>query len=67
VGRPVSVLTEKNVATVITLIEEDATNTMQEIEADRSILLSSVSNILCERIELRKICMHWVPYLLTDK
>ena len=32
VGRLVSVLTEKNVATVKTLIEEDAQYTMQEIE-----------------------------------
>ena len=32
VGRPVSVLTEKNVATVKTLTEEDARNTVQEIE-----------------------------------
>ena len=32
VGRPVSVLTEKNVATVKTLIEEDARYTVQEIE-----------------------------------
>ena len=30
VGRPVSVLTEKNVATVKTLIEEDACYTMQD-------------------------------------
>ena len=32
VGRPVSVLTEKNNATVKTLIEEDAHYTMQETE-----------------------------------
>ena len=32
VGRPVSVLTEKNVATVETLIEEDARCTVQEID-----------------------------------
>ena len=32
VGRPVSVLTEKNVATVKTLTEEDARYTVQEIE-----------------------------------
>ena len=36
VGRPVSVLTEKNVATVKMLIEEDAHYTMQEI--DRSYM-----------------------------
>ena len=32
VGRPVSVLTEKNIATVKTLIEKDACYTVQEIE-----------------------------------
>ena len=32
VGRPGSVLTEKNLATVTTLIEEDARYTVQEIE-----------------------------------
>ena len=32
VGRPVSVFTEKNVATVKKLIEEDARYTVQEIE-----------------------------------
>ena len=32
VGRPVSVLTEKNIATVKTLIREDARYTVQEIE-----------------------------------
>ena len=46
VGRPVSVLTEKNVATVKTLIEEDARYTMQEIEELSSIHLSSVLKIL---------------------
>ena len=48
VGRPVSVLTEKNVATVKTLIEEDARYTMQEIEELSAIHLSSVFKILRE-------------------
>ena len=56
VGRPVSVLTEKNVATVNTLIEEDACYTVQEIEELSGIHLSSVLKILCERLGLRKIC-----------
>ena len=55
VGRPVSVLTEKNVATVKTLIEEDARYTMQEIEELSGIHSSR------ERLGLRKICMRWVP------
>ena len=53
VGRPVSVLTEKNVATVKTLIEEDARNTIQEIEELSGIHSSSVLKILHERLGLR--------------
>ena len=66
-GRPVSVLTEKNVATVKTLIEEDARYTVQEIEELSGIHSSSVLKILRERLGLRKICVRWVPHLLTDK
>ena len=67
VGRPVSVLTEKNVATVKMLIGEDAHYTVQEIEELRGIHSSSVLKILRERLGLRKICAHRVPHLLTDE
>ena len=67
VGRPVSILTQKNVATVKTLIEEDARYTVQEIEELSGIHSSSVLKILRERLGLRKICARWVPHLLTDK
>ena len=66
-GRPVSVLTEKNVATAKTLIQEDARYIVQEIEEFSSIHSSSVLKILRERLGLRKICAHWVPHLLTDE
>ena len=66
-GRPVSVLTEKNVATVKTLIEEDARYTVQEIEELSSIHSSSVLKILREGLGLRKICVRWVPHLLTEQ
>ena len=66
-GRPVSVLTEKIVATVKTLIEEDARYSVQEIEELHCIHSSSVLKILHERLGLRKICAHWVPHLLTDE
>ena len=52
VGRPVSVLTEKNVATVKKLIEEDTCYTMQEIEESSGIHSSSVLKILRERLGL---------------
>ena len=48
VGKPVSVLMEKNVATVKTLIEENACYTMQEIEELSGIHSSSVLKILRE-------------------
>ena len=67
VGRPVSSLTEKNVATVKTLIEEDACYTLQEIEELCGIRSSSVLKILLERLGLGKICARWVPHLLTDE
>ena len=67
VGRPVSVLTEKNVATVKTLIEEDTHYTMQEIDELSGIYSSCVLKILRERLGLRKICARWVPHLLTDE
>ena len=67
VGRPVSVLTEKNVATVKTLIEEDARYTMQEIEELSGIHLSNVLKNFRVGLGLRKICARWVPHLLTDE
>ena len=67
VGRPVSILTEKNVATVKKLIEKDARYTVQEIEELSGIHSSSVLKILRERLGLRKICARWVPHLLTDE
>ena len=67
VGRPVSILMEKNVATVKTLIEEDARYTVQEIEELSGIHSSSVLKILRERLGLCKICTRWVPHLLTDE
>ena len=66
VGRPVSISTEKIVATVKKLIEEDTHYTVQEIEELSGVHSSSVLKILRERLGLRKICVHWVPHLLTD-
>ena len=56
VGRLVSVLTEENVATVKTLMEEDVRYTVQEIEELSGIQSSSVLKILRERLGLGKIC-----------
>ena len=62
VGRPVSVLTEKNVTTLKTLIEEDERYTVQDIEELSGIHSSSVLKILCEQFGLRKICALGAPF-----
>ena len=68
VGRPVSVLTEKNLATVKALIEEDTRYNVQEIEELSCIHSSSVLKLLRERLGLRKICAgSGVPHLVTDE
>ena len=66
-GRPVSVLTEKNVAVVKSCIEEDARYTVQEIVSITGIHSSSVNKILRERLGLQKVCARWVPHLLTEE
>ena len=60
-------MTEKTVATVKTLIKEDARYGVQEINELSGIHSSSVLKILHERLRLRKICARWVPHLLTDE
>ena len=55
-------MTEKNVATVKTLIEEDACYTVQEIEELSGIHSSSVLKILRERLGLHKICALGAPF-----
>ena len=65
--RPVSVLTEKNVVTVKTLIEEEVRYTVQEIEELSGIHSSSVLKILCERLGLRKVYACWVLHFFTDE
>ena len=49
------------------LIEEDARHNVQDIEELSGIHSSSVLKILRERLRLRKICVRWVPHLLTDE
>jgi histone-lysine N-methyltransferase SETMAR len=67
VGRPVSILTKKNVAAVKALIEEDERYTVQKIEELSGIHSSSVLKILRERLRLCKICARWLPHLLTEE
>ena len=68
VGRPVSVLTEKNVATVETLIEEDTRYTVQEIEELSGIHSSSLLKILVNDLGYLRSARAGCPiYSLTSR
>lgn len=66
-GRPCSVRTEKNVAIVKSVIDEDARYTVQQLADITGIHSSVVFKILRENLGLRKVCARWVPHLLTDE
>ena len=65
-GRPLSAFSEDDVTAVKRLLDDDARYTVDEISESLSINLSAVFMILKQRLGLRKICVHWVPYLLSQ-
>lgn len=66
-GRPCTVVTDKSVAVIKSMIDEDARYTVQEIADITGIHSSSIFKILREHLGLRKVCARWVPHLLTDE
>ena len=71
-GRP-SVITEDSINTVQFLTAEDRRITVAEIEhyftevACNPLSHGTITEIIRERLALRKICTRWVPKLLTDE
>lgn len=66
-GRPISVVTDRNVAAVKAAIEEDGRYTVEEIADICGINSSSVFHILKDVLKLRKVCARWIPHLLTEE
>ena len=65
--RPLSAVSERDIKVVKTAIEEDARYTVNEIGKLYGINSSAVLYILKEVLTLRKICVRWIPHLLTDE
>ena len=63
---PVSV-TKANIAAVKIVVEQDARLSVKDIASCTGISEGSVQTILKKRLDLRKVCARWVPYLLTEE
>ena len=67
VGRPITEVTDENIAKVREVIEEDPFVTYDEIEEETSLSRGSISRIIHNCLNLKKIASVWVPHQLTEK
>ena len=61
-GRPKTSVTKANSAAAKIVVEQDARLSVKDIASCTGIL--EVSE---KRLDLRKVCARWVPYLLTEE
>ena len=66
-GRPKTSVTKANIAAVKIVVEQDAQLSVKDIASCTGISEGSVQTILKKRLDLRKVCARWVPYLLTEE
>lgn len=65
-GRPVSTVTDENIAAVRTMIEEDNRVTYRIIRSNLGIGMTAINKILHDYLGVRKVCCRWIPHNLTD-
>jgi histone-lysine N-methyltransferase SETMAR len=65
-GHPVSGTTEENVELVRSVIDENPHCTYDEIEAETELCRGTISNIIHDRLKMKKITSRWVPHELTS-
>lgn len=66
-GRPWSVVTNKNIEKVREIIKQDARYTVHDIVKMTGISPGSVHFILRKCLKVRRVTACWIPHLLTDK
>ena len=66
-GRPKTSGTKANIAAVKIVVEQDARLSVKDIVSCTGISEGSVQTILKKRLDLRKVCVRWVPCLLTEE
>ncbi|CAF1537338.1 unnamed protein product [Adineta ricciae] len=67
VGRPITVVTQQNIAAVKCLVEDDPHISIDYIADVLDISHGSVDTILKHRLKLRKLSSRWVPHKLTQQ
>lgn len=65
-GRPISSITDRTIALVKQMVDEDRRVTVQEIEKEVGIAHSTVLKILHDELKMRKLCARWVPHQLSE-
>lgn len=65
-GKPVSVVTEKNVVDITTSVDEDTRHIVPDLADITGIHSSSIFNILRKRLGLCRVWPRQVDHLLTD-
>ena len=64
--RPVSRVTEENIALFRSLIEEDPHSTYEDIQAVLPLSNRTIQTVIHEHSRLRKLASQWVPHELTS-
>ncbi|CAF0843012.1 unnamed protein product [Adineta ricciae] len=67
VGRPITVVTQQNIATVKCLVADDPHISIDYIADVLDISCESIDTILKHRLKLRKMSSSWVPHKLTQQ
>jgi [histone H3]-lysine36 N-dimethyltransferase SETMAR len=66
-GRPIEVLTDKNIEMAAKLVKEDRRITIRQLAQELNVNYESVRTILHESLGLRKLTSRWIPHLLSDE
>ena len=66
-GRRVTSVTRANIEQVRLLIEEDPYLSIKRVSTVLSISVGSAQTILHDHLNLKKVCAHWIPHLLSDE
>ena len=66
-GRPKTSVTKANITAVKIVVEQDALLSVKDIASCTDMSEGSVQSILKKRLDPRKVCTGWVPYLLTEE
>lgn len=67
VGRPITVITQENIAAVKDLVDDDPHISIEHIADMLDISHGSVDTILKQHLLLKKISSKWVPHQLTQQ